>query len=81
MGRPEVEDAPDRWVPPVGDRRERERGREEGGPQERENRPDEPIGLQGRKEKRREGKADGVPVGPSWRFGHYATTPNCHHKI
>jgi hypothetical protein len=22
MGRPKVEDAPDRWVPPVGDRRE-----------------------------------------------------------
>jgi hypothetical protein len=25
MGRPEVEDAPDRWVPPVGDQRERGR--------------------------------------------------------
>jgi hypothetical protein len=30
-GAAEVEDTPDRWVPPVGDRRERERG----GPQER----------------------------------------------
>jgi hypothetical protein len=25
MGRPEVEDAPDRWVPPVGDQRKVER--------------------------------------------------------